>query len=114
MTIALEHTADSNPAIDRNFEKLKTLVIDTGGVSVSQRAGSQVVTWPGGSPITNTATVTHGLDHAPTSIMLSSSDNSNPGYSNITATTFDITARTVDGSLPGAGSTTGVSWQVWG
>lgn len=108
----LEHTADENPAIDRNFNKLKAEVIDTGGLSLSLRRGSGNVTFPGGSPFTNVVTVTHGLSAAPGQIIVTSSNtNTNVAYSNVTATTFDVSGQTVDGSSPGAGNVA-FSWMV--
>lgn len=61
--IKLEHLADSSIS-DRNFQKLMSLVLDTGGESVGLRFGTGSATW---TAAVNSASVTvpHGLGKIP-------------------------------------------------
>lgn len=80
---------------------------------VIQRQGAGAVTWPGGTRLSNATRVQHGLPGPPTSIRFgSSSTNVHVAYSNVTASSFDVTANTVDGSSPAAGTTRDFSWEA--
>lgn len=102
MTINLEHTADENTAIDRNFEKLKSLVIDTGGESVGMRFGIAVLTYTAAA-VTPALTVTHGLGVTPECILALPASGANRHCVNYvvvtrTDTTFDLISETVTGA----------------
>lgn len=115
MTPNLEHTDDLNRTIDRDFEKLSSVVIRTGEQSAEMRYGTAVVSWPGGSSDSDPTTVTHGLGSTPLHILFGSgSANTAPGWSSPTATTFVITARTVDGSSPASPNNRSISWLAIG
>lgn len=80
-----------------------------GGKTV--RSGSDAVSWPGGSRLTNATTVQHGLSSSPTSILLgSSSINTHLAYSNVTTSSFDVTGNTIDGTSPVAATSRSFSW----
>lgn len=76
MTIALEQLATGD-VVDRNFQALAELVIDTGGRSVGVRWGSGNATFA--SSITAPVTITHGLGHAPV-FVVAITTNGSIGY----------------------------------
>lgn len=79
----------------------------------STRSGAGSVTWPGGNRLTNATTVQHGLPAAPTTIRFgSSSTNMHLAYSNVTASSFDVTGNTIDGTSPAAATSRGFSWDA--
>lgn len=115
MSINLEHTADDNPAIDRNFEKLKSLVIDTGGESAGIRFGMATLTFPGGTSIFTPDTVPHGLGITP-EVAFATAVHSNVfiGVASLDPTNLVFEGRTVDATIPGAGSSVNYFWLVIG
>lgn len=115
--IALEHLADGSVS-DRNFQKLMSLVIDTGGLSVGIRFGSGTVTWAGATPFA-TVSVTHGLGATPKAVMIC--DNGLGTLAQIAvfsasagATTFTAAAEPTDSSSPAASTTRGFYWVAVG
>lgn len=64
MTIALEQLADGSIS-DRNFQRLATLVLDTGGKTVGIRFGTNSTVDFAASKDSSVATVTHGLGKTP-------------------------------------------------
>ena len=111
--IPLEQLRDGT-VTDRNFQKLMSLVMDTGGQSVGIRFGSDSVTWNGASPTSPATTVTHGLGSKPVCVLLTSTGSTNAVYSTATPTTtsMDITATTRDGSTPANGTQRFFYWAV--
>jgi hypothetical protein len=103
-------------AIQRNFDKLARLVIDTGGRSIGIRFGSGTFTWPGASAFSNVATVPHGLGRAPGAVFITGSSNAGlnafPDFSvfSFGATTFAAQAGTVDAQNPLNTATTNFYW----
>jgi hypothetical protein len=94
--ITLEALAD-NSISDRNFQKLRSLVLDTGGITAGIRIGTDAVTFTA-STTSATKTVTHGLGKIPTFVGLQAVDSSGAitvrpvaGASN--NTTFDAIGR---------------------
>lgn len=61
--ISLERLFDNSPT-DRNFQRLVSLVVDTGGQSVGLRFGTVTLTYTA-SATSAAATVTHGLGKTP-------------------------------------------------
>jgi hypothetical protein len=79
------------------------------------RFGAGTVTYPGGSGVSGSATVTHGLPRTPGAVFTQSqvmTAHARPG--SVGATSFLVALRTVDGSLPGAGSTAAFYWLAIG
>lgn len=90
MTIALEQLADGSVS-DRNFQRLMSLVLDTGGRSVGIRFGTGTATWT--AAVSSAAvTIPHGLGRTPVAVFLSTR-NPLVGYaaSSIGATSFVAT-----------------------
>ena len=107
-----EYVADGDwDAVQRNFEKLRAFVPDTGGKSVGLRFGVATVTWPGGSQQSDSINVTHGLGKTPT-VVFTQSDTviAHARPASIGATQFAVQMRTVDGSSPLATRTDFVYW----
>lgn len=103
--INLEHTADENPAIDRNFDFLRSFVMNTGDLEVGIRFGVATDTWPGASQISTGVAVAHGLGTTPKVVFCQSQTvvaHARP--TTVGATTFNINHRTVDGSSPAIGN----------
>lgn len=63
MTISLDPLGDGSVS-DRNFQKLMSLVLDTGGRSVGIRFGTATATWTA-SATSATVTIPHGLGKIP-------------------------------------------------
>lgn len=119
MTINLEHTYDDNHTIDRNFDILRHVAIDTGGLSIGIRFGTGTVTWPGGSVNSDVVTIDHGLATTPRSIQFTPIATATPAdifvsAGSVTSTTFGARGRTTDGSSPAAASTQTFYWLVIG
>ena len=75
--------------------------------------GVNTVVWAGVLTTTNVLTVLHGLGRQPTNIQITSANNNtHVAYSNITLTSFDVTGRTVDGSVPAAAVAVNFSWEA--
>lgn len=105
MPINIEHSLGDNEAIERNFNVLRSLVIDTGGKDISMRFGVATDAWPGGADTTTGVAVAHGLSTTPVVVFTQSTTilaHARPTA--LTGTTFNINAKTVDGSAPGAGN----------
>lgn len=103
--INLEHTGDGNSTIDRNFELLRSIVIDTGALEVGMRFGVATDTWPGAAQISTGVVVTHGLGTTPKVVFCQSQTvvaHARPTA--VGATTFTINHRTVDASAPAIGN----------
>jgi hypothetical protein len=75
--IGLEHLADGSIS-DRNFQKLRILVPDTGGRSVDIRFGVASVTFTA-STISATNTFAHGLGRTPYVVLGSRDALAKPG-----------------------------------
>lgn len=116
MTGALEHVADGDwNGVGRNFQKLMSLLPDTGGRSVGIRFGSDAVTWAGGSRTTAANPITHGLGRTPVAVLLTSStSNMEMSASALGATTFSATGNTMDGTSPVNGTARTFYWLVVG
>ena len=79
--------------------------------------GTGTITWPGGSFISNTITVTHGLGVTPVVTVVVSTGGSFGltaipvlAATTLTSTTFAATVVTVDGNTPAGTSTTTFYW----
>jgi hypothetical protein len=109
--IHLENLADGSIS-DRNFQKLKALVPDSGGQTAGFRFGVVVVTFTA-SATSSVETVTHGLGKLPVAIVLSSETTSDlrATYSAVDAAEFDVKAFSGIGSITGPLT---VSWLVIG
>jgi hypothetical protein len=108
--ITLEDLADGTPT-DRNFQRLRALVPDTGGVTFGLRLGVTVVTFTAAAASAVT-TVDHGLGKEPVYMFtqaVSASDFRATAF-NPTSTQFDVKGFT-NGSFTGDLT---VYWQVWG
>jgi hypothetical protein len=116
--ISLEHIAPEDwAAVERVRQVLQSLVPDTGGRSIGVRFGVSTLTWPGGVAGSSIGTVTHGLGRTPVCVLatVNAGGVAGPAWTGTPgATTFPLAARTADGSSPGAGTTTSVSWVVIG
>lgn len=82
----------------------------------SIRGGSIGVTWPGGTPTADTATVTHRLSVRPVSVQITPTGTLNVRWhvQNITTTTFDLVVMTWDASSPAAATERFFYWAVIG
>lgn len=125
MSIALEGLND-NSVSDRNFQQILAFLntvatpsTDGHGISfqgIAIRFGTQTLTWPGGSPFTDTPSVTHGLGRTPKTVFATANVVTNvvepytlvPG-----ATTFFLSGWCPNAS-PSAGSHETVSWLAIG
>lgn len=89
--IRLEHVADGSVS-DRNFQKLMSLVLDTGGVNASVRWGTKSFTWPGATAV-QSFTINHGLPTTPQVVLAVNGNNNTQGLPrtlSYTATTFSL------------------------
>lgn len=123
MTIGLEHTADDNPAIDRNFDKLRSSLIDASGVT-GTTSGQTLTLRFGIATATFTAsarsagfTVSHGLGTTPECIIAMSVGSTmnicvNYVSGSRTDTDFDLVSETVDGTA--ISGTAAVFWLAMG
>jgi len=65
---------------------------------------SVTITWPGGGTFSDSMVVTHGLGSAPMVVVATPNDiNLSLGVTAITATTFTVQARDVNGTVHGLG-----------
>jgi hypothetical protein len=101
--------------IRRNFDRLASLVIDTGAQLVGIRFGSGQITYPGGSAVSDAGLVSHGLGKAPVA-MFCQSQGVHHYVRPITptSTTFTAQGRTLDGTSPAAATTVDFYWLVIG
>lgn len=113
--IPLESVRDGS-IIDRNFQKLRNLVIDTAGKTLGIRFGVSSVTFTA-SATSATATVTHGLGKTPGYIGLTPVSSASwyvlrylSGSRN--STSFQVSGRTIDGTTPSL--TASFFWMVIG
>lgn len=114
----LEFTANDNPAVDRNFDKLKadygtliSSVVSTGGAggtgtALFLRYGLSNFNFPGGAALSNVMTLPHGCPTTPVSIVVTTLQ---PIYNpavllGADATNFQVQAQTIDGSAPVGGT----------
>jgi hypothetical protein len=124
MPVSLEQITDFAGALDqdalqRNTDKLASLVAGFGGKGVEVRYGTATVTWPAASSICTELTVTHGLGKAPAVAIVTAAAN---GQGTVfaahagayTTTTFKTQVETCNGFAPGAGATLPVAWIVIG
>lgn len=100
--INLEHTADHNPAVERNFDLLRSLVVDTGGTSVALRFGTATLTYTAAA-VSAATTVAHNLGTTPEfigSIGTAGTKRHIVNYVSSTRTTtgFDLISETADGA----------------
>lgn len=72
--------------------------------------GSIELEWPGGSPLTNEATITHGLGTTPVYLSVQAGMVNMCGVGSPGGTTFKARMRTGDGTSPGAGTRQTVYW----
>lgn len=95
--------------VQQNFEQL---------AGMSSR-GTVRLSWPGGSQVSNSATVTHGIGRVP-ELQLTVVGNSGLALTPIADVTarderqFTVRATTVDGTTPAGTATTDVSWRAEG
>jgi hypothetical protein len=66
--------------------------------------GQLVITWPGGSALSNTMTFSHGLADIPQVVASSNEANINVAVTDVTSTTVSVRASRADGFLQGTGS----------
>lgn len=117
--IDLELLTDGT-ATARNFDKLRTLLIDTGGQSIGLRLGTDTVTYPGATAGSTVKTVTHGLGRIPVYVGPQWVAGGTTGttyshtfeVSNLTTTTFDV--QGFGSSAVAAGQTVAIMWVVIG
>lgn len=81
--------------------------------------GATSVTFPGGSPFSNSVTITYGIGRTAQAVFLGGSATTGGtlcgfNYFNLTPTTFQVQARTLDGSSPALSVTAGFSWAAIG
>jgi hypothetical protein len=73
--------------------------------------GSDTVTWGGASPSSANLSVLHGLGRVPAAVLLTSRSNVIVFAETArTISTFQVSARTVDGSSPAAATTVDFYW----
>lgn len=115
--IALERLFDNSPA-SRNFETLRRLVLDPGGVTAGIRFGLMTVTWPGGAALSNAATAAHGLGTTPIAAFASPNSQTGTGaccfYIQFDATNVTVNLETNGGAFPANTAVTPTSWLVIG
>jgi hypothetical protein len=116
--IALEQLADGSIS-DRNFQTLARLVLDTGGLSAGVRFGTGTLTWPGGSPFTNTLPLAHGLGRIPTIAVATATLAAGTDTCGLHVVTFDATnvqwrGYQMQGVSPVAATTKTFYWAVIG
>ena len=98
--------------------QLSGALLASGGVTPMPdvKAGTQTLTFPGGSGQTGAATISHGLSGTPSGVACAVVTPPGATFSIIpyadiyTATTFRLYANTGDGTTPGAGATVVVAW----
>jgi hypothetical protein len=106
-------------AAQRNFDALSAYIRKLAGRVGTLEArymierGTATLTWPGGSPDSNTLVVNHTLGGSPAAVV-GGSDPGSPflivACTAVGATTFSLRARRGDGVSPGAGTTADVFW----
>lgn len=110
--IGLEQIADGS-VTDRNFQKLMSLVIDTGGQSVGLRFGVASVTHT--ASVQGVQTVTHGLGRTPGAVLCTV--NAGADGTAYTASAFNLAATTfgiVTTRAPAFSATLSVYWVAIG
>lgn len=121
MSLGLEFTGDYGP-VQRNFDKLNTSVLDTGGQDIATRIGdgTDLVTFPGGSSKSGTTVVSHGLGVVP--VFVAAVPNQTQGGTDTLAfetftytdTTFSVRGQFTQGLVPALGSTATFGWKAEG
>lgn len=118
--ISLEPVDRTLGAVSRNFDKLKRLVVDTGGRSIGIRFGTGTWTWPAGSAKSGVTVVSHGLGRTPIVVFvcgatLNGSNETSAGEAgSYTSTQFSTQASLAQGLAPGAGAANTFAWLVIG
>ena len=89
----------------RNFEKLASLVLDTGGTSAGLRFGADSWAFPGGAPGSGAKAVTHGLGRVPVAVFVQTANRFiNWDVTLLTDTTFTTTGVENNNNNVAAGS----------
>lgn len=99
---------------DRQGSLIRQLQGALGGKA--RRSGTAVLTWPGGSQVTNAPTVTHGLRRTPTEVVVSVQSTPVDAYAwtnGLGSATFGVAAKT-SSAAPAAGTALTISWEVRG
>ncbi len=94
-----------------NFDALSS------AINARRRNGTATLTWPGGTSLSSTLTVIHGLGRTPTEMFVTVKTGGQGEVvaahaGNADATKFEIQAQWVNGFAPVAGVTLPVSWMV--
>lgn len=96
-----------------NFEQLQSRLI------LDALAASGAVTWAGGTPLSNTLTVAHGLGVIPRKILLTADSSAGNGggtcvatYTAVTAGSFGVVLRDVNNVNVAAASPGNFSWLI--
>jgi hypothetical protein len=91
MPVPLEHIGDGS-TVDRNFQTLQRLVLDTGGITAGIRFGTVEFTFTADT-ISATETVAHGLGRIPAAVWVASwwIDGGAKGYSPVRYDNLDAT-----------------------
>lgn len=115
--ISLENLGDGSVS-DRNFQKLMSLVLDTGGQSAGIRFGTDTLTWASGQQFSAAKTVTHGLGRTPLVVLALGNGTGGPNLTTIQAftigaTTFQVQGGFVTGTASGV-VTLNIGWAVIG
>jgi hypothetical protein len=119
MTIPLEHIQDHDWAgVNRVVDTLRSLVLNTGGVSLSLRVGTTTLTWANGAANSAVATVTHGLGRTPAAVLALGNGTGGPNLVvvqafTIGATTFQMQGGFLTGTSTGTTNVT-TGWVVIG
>lgn len=106
--ISLEQLRDGSTT-DRNFQKLMSLVLDTGGLNLGLRFGTSTLAFTASTDSAN-RTVTHGLGRTPVIVLACASGA--PNFTDIPAfNAFTLTSTTfgINGRKPGS-STVNISF----
>lgn len=101
--------------VQRNFDALADASGLFGGKSVEVRFGTDTLTYPGGSVLTNVKTITHGLGRTPVAVVAVGAQGSTQGIvamtcENVGATTFDARAQDVSAIARAAGFQVSLFW----
>jgi hypothetical protein len=113
MTVPLDWVTD--PTIQRNFDRLRELAVDTGGQSVGIRFGTGSVAYPGGDDNFPSEVVTHGLGTTPVvALVTSAGAGTFMAAHTLDSTDFTIDGGTIDGSSPAAATAVTYYWLVIG
>ncbi len=112
--IRLEHLADGS-LTDRNFQLLRRLVVDTGGLSLDLRVGQVEFTFTA-SNVSAIETVAHGLPRAPLAVLVAAwrLPGTAAGFSPVDTGSFDATGFDCRGETgPGYGSISASVVTTW-